>query len=235
MMSKCFPAIALLLRNPDWKLSIFQIIPHWYLIQTWSAKAFKGAVVNPASSSLHWWSLKITLTNPADLALLFETKPCSLISDPCFLQSYCLFWNWTIKNLADFLSDIFWGKIDELYINNLKTIFNCGFSNKVTCAFLLWRKKNTENIPIKVLSLENRQYLPHYWLDKGFLRVPFKSGIAIFVFRVTLNNAVTVLGSAVQIDTPYTFVNSAEDPLDPKHFITRIHGSGGFIPGSYSW
>ena len=94
----------------------------------------------------------------------------------------------------------------------------------------------------QVLNLENRQYLPHYWLDKGF-KGTFLNRALPSLHGGSLWIMLTVLGSSVQpfwrfwkqIDTLYTFVNSAEDPLDPKHFITRIHGSGGFIPGSCSW
>ena len=34
----------------------------WYLIHTWSDKAFKGTIVNQTLSSLHGGSLEITLT-----------------------------------------------------------------------------------------------------------------------------------------------------------------------------
>ena len=35
---------------------------HWYLIHTWSDKAFKGTVVNKVVSSLQWGSLEISLS-----------------------------------------------------------------------------------------------------------------------------------------------------------------------------
>ena len=37
---------------------------HGYLIYTWSDEAFKGIVINWATPSLHWGSLKITRTVP---------------------------------------------------------------------------------------------------------------------------------------------------------------------------
>ena len=40
-----------------------------------------------------------------------------------------------------------------------RIIFNCGFSTKMVCAFLL-----QENIWIK--KLDKRQYLPHHWSDQ---------------------------------------------------------------------
>ena len=48
-------------RNCKWKQTFKnKNKKHWYLINTWSDKDFKGTVVNRALSSLHWGSLEIT-------------------------------------------------------------------------------------------------------------------------------------------------------------------------------
>ena len=48
--------------KPQLKRISFENYTHWNLIHTWSDTAFKGTFVNPTESSLHWRSLKITLT-----------------------------------------------------------------------------------------------------------------------------------------------------------------------------
>ena len=48
----------------QYKIIGFKIYTNSYLIHTCSDKAFKGAVVNQALSSLHEGSLKIALTVP---------------------------------------------------------------------------------------------------------------------------------------------------------------------------
>ena len=46
--------------------------------------------------------------------------------------------------------------------------FNCGFSSKVTCAFLLQENKGI--IRIKHLKTEKKErYLLYYWSNKGFM------------------------------------------------------------------
>ena len=44
----------------------------WYLIHTWSDKAFKDIVVNRALPNLHGWSLEITHTVPLRLEIGIE-------------------------------------------------------------------------------------------------------------------------------------------------------------------
>ena len=45
----------------------YQNFKHWYLIHTWSHKAFKGTFVNRTLPFLHERSLKITLTVPLSI------------------------------------------------------------------------------------------------------------------------------------------------------------------------
>ena len=55
-------------------------------------------------------------------------------------------------------------------------IFNCGFSTKVTCVFLM------QDIVDEQSKLKNENYLPHYLSDEGFLCA---SSIAIFAWKAT--------------------------------------------------
>ena len=50
--------------KPQMKIISLKKQKHWYLINTWSEKAFKGTVVNRALPSVDGGSLKITLTVP---------------------------------------------------------------------------------------------------------------------------------------------------------------------------
>ena len=50
----------------------------------------------------------------------------------------------------------------ELDIN---VIFHCGFSEKLTCAFLVYEKQYTHR---KNTLSEKRRYLPHFWSDEWF-------------------------------------------------------------------
>ena len=50
--------------KPQLKIISFPNFKHWYLIKTWSGKAFNGLVVNRVLSSLHGRSLEIKLTVP---------------------------------------------------------------------------------------------------------------------------------------------------------------------------
>ena len=50
--------------KPQMKIKSLKEEKHWYLIHTWSEKAFKGTVVNRALPFLHWESPQITLTVP---------------------------------------------------------------------------------------------------------------------------------------------------------------------------
>ena len=44
--------------KPQMKINSWKKQKHWYLIQIWLAKAFKGIVVNRTMPSLHWRPLK---------------------------------------------------------------------------------------------------------------------------------------------------------------------------------
>ena len=52
----------LLQKNSQMKLNSFQIQKHWYLIHTWSHKAFKGTIENLTFNSFREGSLEITFT-----------------------------------------------------------------------------------------------------------------------------------------------------------------------------
>ena len=62
--SLSFSIVFLLKRKPQMKMTRLKRHTHWYLIYTWADKDFNGTIVNRALSSLHVWSLKITLTVP---------------------------------------------------------------------------------------------------------------------------------------------------------------------------
>ena len=47
--------------NSQMKINSLKKLKHWYLIHTWSDKAFKGTVVNRTIPSLHKGSFEITL------------------------------------------------------------------------------------------------------------------------------------------------------------------------------
>jgi len=49
-------------KKPQMKIYSLKKQNHWYLIRTWSDKAFKGTVVNRALTSLHGGLLEIMLT-----------------------------------------------------------------------------------------------------------------------------------------------------------------------------
>ena len=63
-------------RNCHFLVFNFQLYKHWYLINTWPDKAFKGTVVNLVLLSLLKGALEITLTVPLiqSSVLLFQIK-----------------------------------------------------------------------------------------------------------------------------------------------------------------
>ena len=64
VFSICFPAVEMrlsLLETTHIEIIRFQNHNQWYLIQTWSDKAFKSTVVNRTLPSLHGESLKIAI------------------------------------------------------------------------------------------------------------------------------------------------------------------------------
>ena len=61
-MSKTLDCKEIGIGNPELNKNSFQNYKHWYLIHTWSDKAFKSTVVNRALPSFHGGSLEKTFT-----------------------------------------------------------------------------------------------------------------------------------------------------------------------------
>ena len=64
-------------------------------------------------------------------------------------------------------------------------LFDCGFSSKVTCAFRL-QKDTSKLTELDTFKPKKRQYLSHYWSDKGFKGTVVKRALKAVQKRVTL-------------------------------------------------